>query len=199
MKSKFTKYLINLINLCLIILLIIFYEPIKNSFVNKKIYGFETFIKIENYNLIDQNDIPITKDYLKSKCTFATFGYIGCSTTCITAMGNLVRLSKHLPKCNYHFITIDNETDDSIRLKKFIGPFESNFKALKSNSDEELRMILKNFEVQYSKSYLTKNPEFHHTSHTFFIDSNATIRIIYPNGYTNLNEIINDIKTLENQ
>lgn len=78
--------------------------------------------KLPEFQLMDMDNKPFTRDNLLNRWTFIFFGYTHCPKLCPMTIASLNQLSARLPAQNTQilFITIDPAHDDATRLKAFL-------------------------------------------------------------------------------
>lgn len=97
-------------------------------------YVYDQPKQLVNFNLVDENGDPATRESLRGHWTFAFVGYTHCPDICPAAMANL-RLTNQLigdelPRPHYLLVSADPERDTPEQLKAYTGFFGEDFHGL---------------------------------------------------------------------
>lgn len=90
--------------------------------------------QITDFQLVDGNGNPFTKESLKGHWTMMFFGFTNCGVVCPTSMSALNRmyqnLQKQLPNDQLPqvvMVSVDPERDTMEKMKKYVASFNPNF------------------------------------------------------------------------
>ncbi|MCG9875585.1 MAG: SCO family protein [Leptospiraceae bacterium] len=162
-------------------------------------YGLQVSNKIEEFSLVDQDGNEFSENNFKNKHSLVFFGYTKCYTVCPVSMRKLEALSKSInsPNLQIIYISIDPSRDDLESLKIYINKFGSQFVAL-NGTKERVNRLGQKFRIQVSNVNFGDefNPQYEHSGHIYFVDSNAEIKMIYPTSLQDIAKITQDIQIL---
>ena len=99
------------------------YHKVRGKLVYDTVYH-----QIPDYNLYDQNGTKISLNNFKDQIVVYSFFYINCPTLCTQINKNIDSLTANFKQNNvlkFVSITVDPETDDAARLKKYAQNFHA--------------------------------------------------------------------------
>jgi protein SCO1/2 len=165
----------------------------------------------KSYQLINQDSANVTfPDVIKGHITVLGFIYTHCPDICPMTTHNMYLTEKRLKEqgiddVKFVGISFDPDRDTPEVLTKFAEVRDISFKnwILLTGKKEIVEDLLKRFDVKAIKTDQTVdeegNPEYSmmHTDRISLVDENGILRKNYKGSTLNLDEIIEDIKTLK--
>lgn len=165
----------------------------------------------KSYQLINQESANVTfPDVIKGHITVLGFIYTHCPDICPMTTHNMYLTEKKLKEqgiddVKFVGISFDPDRDTPEVLTKFAEVREISFKnwMLLTGNKEIIEDLLRRFDVKAIKTDQTVdeegNPEYSmmHTDRISLVDENGILRKNYKGSTLNLDEIIEDIKTLK--
>lgn len=191
MKNSHKSWLIAFTSIIVgLIVYIVMIIPLQKNYYARhvNIHGiyFLNPIKIENIELIDQNNKPFTIDRLKNHWSLLFFGFTHCDIVCPVTLSTLNQfyqsIEKILPEKDMPqiiFITIDPENDTTARLKKYLAQFNSHFIGARTSIEKTIS-LKKQFYIFAEKIPSNKKfAQYNHTSDILLINPNAEIQAYF--------------------
>lgn len=165
----------------------------------------------KSYQLINQDSANVTfPDVIKGHITVLGFIYTYCPDICPMTTHNMYLTEKRLKEqgiddVKFVGISFDPDRDTPEVLTKFAEIREISFKnwMLLTGNKEIIEDLLRRFDVKAIKTDQTVdeegNPEYSmmHTDRISLVNENGILRKNYKGSTLNLDEIIEDIKTLK--
>lgn len=165
----------------------------------------------KSYQLINQDSVNITfPDVIKGHITVLGFIYTHCPDICPMTTHNMYLTEKRLKEqgiddVKFVGISFDPDRDSPGVLAKFAEVREISFRnwMLLTGKKEIIEDLLRRFDVKAIKTDQTVdeegNPEYSmmHSDRISLVDENGILRKNYKGSTLNLDEIIEDIKTLK--
>jgi protein SCO1/2 len=165
----------------------------------------------KSYSLINQDSISVSfPEIIKDKLTVIGFIYTHCPDICPMTTHNMQLTEKKLKESGiddvfFTAISFDPERDSPGVLKKFAEVRDINFNnwVLLTGEKSVVTDLLRRFDVKAIKTdeYTDEDGEqvysMMHTDRISLIDENGILRKNYKGSTLNIEEIINDIKTLK--
>ena len=202
---KFKIMCANKIVLVLLSLLILFSVSCKDNL------PLDKDLTKKSYDLINQNgERVIFPDNIIENITVMGFIYTHCPDICPMTTHNMYLTQKKLNDSgfkNVKFVALsfDPERDSPEVLTKFAQIRELDFNSwtLLTGSKPTINDLMKRFDVKAIKTDETfdneGNPEYSmmHTDRISLIDKNGRLRKNYKGSALNIEELVEDIKTLE--
>jgi protein SCO1 len=122
-----------------------------------------------SWMLYDTNGNPYSSKDLEGKYYLIYFGFTFCPDVCpvsLMKMSNALNMVKESKEYTYFdldalFVSVDPDRDSNERIEEYCKIFHPDLKGLthKSNSNEDLKTILKKFKIHVSKILLTEEEE----------------------------------------
>lgn len=165
----------------------------------------------KSYNLINQEgEVRVFPDFIKGKITVMGFIFTHCPDICPMTTHNMYLTEKQI-KANgiddvkFVALSFDPDRDSPEVLKKFaeIRDLDFNSWTLLTGERATVYDLLKRFDVKAIKTDENLdedgNPEYSmmHTDRISLIDENGRLRKNYKGSTLNVEELVNDIKTLK--
>ena len=165
----------------------------------------------KSYNLINQEGEEVKfPEIIKEHLTVMGFIYTHCPDICPMTTHNMYLTEKELKKANINNVkfvalSFDPDRDSPEVLKKFAEVRELDFKSwtLLTGQKSTVNELMKRFEVKAIKTDERTDeegvPEYSmmHTDRISLIDENGILRKNYKGSTINIEELVNDIKTLK--
>ena len=165
----------------------------------------------KSYNLINQEREEVKfPEIIKGHLTVMGFIYTHCPDICPMTTHNMYLTEKELKKANINdakfvALSFDPDRDSPEVLKKFAEVRELDFKSwtLLTGEKNTVNELMKRFDVKAIKTDERTDeegiPEYSmmHTDRISLIDENGILRKNYKGSTINIEELVNDIKTLK--
>ncbi|MBE0570820.1 MAG: SCO family protein [Ignavibacteriaceae bacterium] len=165
----------------------------------------------KSYTLINQDSTRVVfPDNIKGHITVLGFIFTHCPDICPMTTHNMYLTEKQLKQdgisdVKFVAISFDPERDSPEVLKKFAEVRELDFKSwtLLTGEKNTITEMLKRFDVKAIKTDEFKDAEGNyeysmmHTDRISLIDEKGRLRKNYKGSTINIEELVNDIKTLE--
>lgn len=165
----------------------------------------------KSYNLINQEGKEVVfPDIIKRQITVMGFIFTHCPDICPMTTHNMYLTERELKKIRiddvkFVALSFDPDRDSPEVLKKFAEVRELDFKSwtLLTGEKNTVNDLLKRFDVKAIKTDESidedGNSEYSmmHTDRISLIDENGKLRKNYKGSTINIEELINDIKTLK--
>jgi protein SCO1/2 len=166
-------------------------------------YGFPYFLKINDFQLTNQDGKKVKFSDYKGKYVLIFFGYTYCPDVCPTTMlriqETLEELGDYKKYIKVLFISVDPERDTPQALKKFISFYDPTGKYIEglTGTPEEIKKVAKQFKAYYKKVPI-ENKEVgylvDHSAYIYLIDPKGILRLIYRPANDDPKRIAEDIK-----
>lgn len=165
----------------------------------------------KSYNFINQDgENVIFPDIIKGQITVMGFIYTHCPDICPMTTHNMYLTQKKLKEgeiddVKFVALSFDPDRDSPEVLKKFAEVRELDFKSwtLLTGEKSTVNEIMKRFDVKAIKTDESIDEEGNseysmmHTDRISLIDENGRLRKNYKGSTINIEELVNDIKTLK--
>jgi protein SCO1/2 len=165
----------------------------------------------KSYNLINQDgDSVVFPDIIKGQITVMGFIFTHCPDICPMTTHNMYLTQKKLREdgiddVKFVALSFDPDRDTPEVLKKFAEARELDFKSwtLLTGEKTTVNELLKRFDVKAIKTDESTDAEGNyeysmmHTDRISLIDESGRLRKNYKGSTVNIEELVNDIKTLK--
>jgi len=165
----------------------------------------------KNYNLINQEGEEVVfPDIIKGSITVMGFIYTHCPDICPMTTHNMYLTEKELKKANINDVkfvalSFDPDRDSPEVLKKFaeVRELDFNYWTLLTGEKSIVYELMKRFDVKAIRTDEITDSEGNyeysmmHTDRISLIDENGRLRKNYKGSTINIEELVNDIKTLK--
>jgi len=165
----------------------------------------------KSYNLINQEGVEVKfPEIIRGSITVLGFIYTHCPDICPMTTHNMYLTERELKKANINDVkfvalSFDPDRDSPEVLKKFAEIRELDFKnwTLLTGEKSTVNDLLRRFDVKAIKTDENVDEDgileysMMHTDRIALIDENGRLRKNYKGSTLNIEEIIKDIKTLE--
>lgn len=168
--------------------------------------SLDTFHKISDFNLINQDGNSITQETFTGKIYVADFFFTSCPGICPKMTNNMTMLQEEFYTDDDVMLlsySVTPEKDSVPVLKQFAiskGISSQKWHLLTGNQEDIYKLGRRDYFVEEDLGLEKDIKDFLHTENFILIDKNRHIRGIY-NGInkTSINQLIADIKTLKNE
>ncbi|HER26196.1 MAG TPA: SCO family protein [Rhodospirillales bacterium] len=130
------------------------------------------------FNLVDQNNKPVTQDDFKGRYMLIYFGYTFCPDVCPTSLAVMTEalemIGDKADKVTPIFISVDSERDTPEQMKMYIGYFHPRMVGL-SGTVDQITEVTKAY-----KAYFTKVSD--DGEEDYLMDHSSIIYLIGPDG-----------------
>jgi protein SCO1/2 len=144
--------------------------------------------QVTDFSLTDQYDQEFTFSGGSEEISLIFFGYTLCPDVCPTTLADLVRVKRLLgddaKKVSFIWVTVDPERDSPYVLRQRIAAFDPEFIGL-SGTREELQPVWEDFGVIANRDDTQDSAAGYlisHSAFTYLVDSDRTIRVVFPFG-----------------
>ncbi len=168
--------------------------------------SLDTFHKISDFNLTNQDGNSITQETFTGKIYIADFFFTSCPGICPKMTNNMNMLQEEFYTDDDVMLlsySVTPEKDSVPVLKQFAiskGISSQKWHLLTGNQEDIYKLGRRDYFVEEDLGSEKDIKDFLHTENFILIDKNRHIRGIY-NGInkTSINQLIADIKTLKNE
>ena len=163
---------------------ILFAEFTKNDLDGFKAEGilWPSPPRLNEFFLIDKDNLPFTLDDLKGKWSIIFFGFANCPDICPSTLMEMSKAEiklRAMPEFGNSgqliFISVDPERDSPTVLKTYVSHFSQDLQAA-SGSQKELRILAKSVGAIFLKV------DSHNNDHSYSVDHSAGIFFVSPDA-----------------
>jgi len=137
----------------------------------------------------------------RGKVVVLAFGFTSCPDVCPTTLATLAGTRKKLAaqanQLQVVYITVDPETDNPERMRKYLASFDPTFVG-GTGTAEQLAAVRQAYGIAATRKVVGVNYTFSHSSYTYLIDRNGSLRALMPYGQSS-DDYVHDVKILLNQ
>ncbi|MET0163908.1 MAG: SCO family protein [Vicinamibacterales bacterium] len=137
----------------------------------------------------------------RGKVVVLGFGFTSCPAICPTTLAVLAEARKKLSvsadDVQVVFVTVDPEKDDTELMRKYLASFDPTF-AGGTGTAEQLAAVRQAYGVLAEKKPLAGGYTVAHSSFTYLIDRDGSLRALMPFGHT-ADDYVHDVKLLLNK
>ena len=140
--------------------------------------------KLNEFFLIDKDNLPFTLDDLKGRWSIMFFGFANCPDICPSTLMEISKAEKKLREIpefgnsgQLIFISVDPKRDTPTILKTYVSHFSSRLQAA-SGSQEELQILAKSVGAIFLTVDSDSNNNSYSVDHSagiFFVSPDATL------------------------
>ncbi len=160
---------------------------------------------IEDFTYINQDEEEFGLSDLKGQVWIADFIFTNCTTVCLPMSTNMSKLQKRLKEEGLDVqlvsFSVDPEVDDPQTLKKYGEEYEADMKSwtfLTGYDQEEIERFAKeNFKTIVQKP--SDSDQVTHGTLFYLVDASGKIVKYYDGVKPDLDEIVSDVKDLQNE
>ena len=141
--------------------------------------------QLNDFELIDQDNQPVTKKSLKGHVWVASFIFTSCSVNCVQITNGMIELNKKLaaaPDIQLVSFSMDPDTDTPPVLKRYAktrGAESSRWHFVTGKKDDIYRLTREDFQLAVVESGGSKDEPIVHSSHLALVDRTGRIRGYY--------------------
>ena len=137
----------------------------------------------------------------RGKVVVLGFGFTSCPEVCPTTLAVLAQARKKLSvsadEVQVVYVTVDPERDDTERMRKYLAGFDPTFVG-GTGTAEQLAAIRQAYGVVAEKKPFAGGHTVAHSSFTYLIDRDGSLRALMPFGHT-ADDYVHDVKLLLNK
>ena len=126
------------------------------------------------FSLRGSDGTELKLSHYRGKVVILAFGFTSCPDVCPTTLATLAEARKKLgeqaDRLQILYITVDPETDNPERMRKYLGSFDPTFVG-GTGTAEQLAAIRQNYGIAATRQTLGTNYTFSHSSFTYLIRS----------------------------
>ncbi|HEY4368890.1 MAG TPA: SCO family protein [Steroidobacteraceae bacterium] len=134
----------------------------------------------------------------RGKAVVLGFGFTSCPDVCPTTLATLAQARRKLGSAaadvQIVYITVDPERDTAARMKQYLGSFDATFVG-GTGTAEQLAALRKEYGIQAEKKTYGSSYVYAHSSFTYLIDRNGSLRALMPYGRAP-DDYVHDLKIL---
>jgi protein SCO1 len=134
----------------------------------------------------------------RGKVVVLGFGFTSCPEICPTTLAVLAQARKKLSvsadEVQVVYVTVDPERDDTERMRKYLASFDPTFVG-GTGSAEQLAAVRQAYGVVAEKKPFAGGYMVAHSSFTYLIDREGSLRALMPYGHT-ADDYVHDVKLL---
>lgn len=154
-----------------------------------------------DFSLRGSDGTELKLSHYRGKVVILAFGFTSCPDVCPTTLATLAETRKKLGEQAHElqvlYITVDPETDNPERLRKYLGSFDPTFVG-GTGTAEELADVRQNYGIAATRKTLGTSYTFSHSSFTYLIDRNGRLRALMPYEQSS-DDYAHDVKILLNR
>lgn len=137
----------------------------------------------------------------RGKVVILAFGFTSCPDVCPTTLATLAETRKKMGEqanqLQVLYITVDPETDSPARMRQYLASFDPTFVG-GTGTAEQLASVRQDYGISATKKSLGTNSTFSHSSFTYLIDREGSLRALMPYGQSS-EDYVHDIRILLHQ
>jgi len=137
----------------------------------------------------------------RGKVVILAFGFTSCPDVCPTTLATLAETRKKLgaqsSQLQVLYVTVDPETDNPERMRKYLGSFDRTFVGGTGTADQ-LAAVRQDYGIAADRKTLGTSYTFAHSSYTYLIDRSGSLRGLMPYGQSS-DGYVHDVKILLSQ
>ena len=137
----------------------------------------------------------------RGKVVVLGFGFTSCPEVCPTTLAVLAQARKKLSvsadEVQVVFVTVDPERDDTELMRKYLASFDPTFVG-GTGTAEQLAAVRQAYGVVAEKKPFAGGYTVAHSSFTYLIDRDGSLRALMPFGHT-ADDYVHDVKLLLNK
>jgi protein SCO1/2 len=137
----------------------------------------------------------------RGKVVVLGFGFTSCPEICPTTLAVLAQARKKMSvsadEVQVVYVTVDPERDDAERMRKYLASFDSTFVG-GTGSAEQLAAVRQAYGVVAEKKPFAGGYTVAHSSFTYLIDRDGSLRALVPYGHT-ADDYVHDVSLLLNK
>jgi len=137
----------------------------------------------------------------RGKVVVLGFGFTSCPEVCPTTLAVLAQARKKLSvsadEVQVVYVTVDPERDDTERMRKYLASFDPTFVG-GTGTAEQLAAVRQAYGVLAEKKPFAGGHTVAHSSFTYLIDRDGSLRALMPFGHT-ADDYVHDVKLLLNK
>ena len=134
----------------------------------------------------------------RGKVVVLGFGFTSCPEVCPTTLAVLAQARKQLSvaadEVQVVYVTVDPERDDTERMRKYLASFDPAFVG-GTGTAEQLAAVRQAYGVVAEKKSFAGGYTVAHSSFTYLIDRDGSLRALMPFGHT-ADDYVHDVKLL---
>lgn len=175
-------------------------------FIDSKIAKLKISHQISNFQLVNQDSLPINQNIISDKIHIANFIFTSCGSICPTMTKNLKIFSDKTVGWNdvailSFSVTPWIDTPSTLKKYMFINNIRDNrWHFITGEKNKIYDLARKSYFAEEEIGFTKDNSEFLHTEHILLVDKHKKIRGIY-NGTLELDilQLIEDVKILREE
>ncbi len=144
----------------------------------------------------DGSDLKLSR--YRGKVVILAFGYTSCPDVCPMTLAVLAQARKKLGEegneLQVVYITVDPERADAERLREYLAAFDPTFVG-GTGTAERLATVRKEYGVVADKKTVDTGYSIAHSSSTYLIDRDGSLRALMPYGHTP-DDYVHDLRIL---
>jgi protein SCO1/2 len=134
----------------------------------------------------------------RGKVVVLGFGFTSCPAICPTTLAVLAQARKKLGvsgnEVQIVYVTVDPERDDAEHMRRYLAGFDPTFVG-GTGTVEQLAAVRQDYGVVAEKTPVAGGYAVAHSSFTYLIDRDGSLRALMPYGHT-ADDYVHDVKLL---
>jgi protein SCO1/2 len=140
-----------------------------------------------DFSLRGSDGAELRLSRFRGKVVILEFGFTSCPDVCPTTLGALARAREQLgadgDALQVVYVTVDPERDDAERLRTYLAAFDPTFLG-GTGTAEQLSAVRNEYGIAASRNDSGRSYSFSHSSFTYLIDREGSLRALMPYGHT---------------
>ena len=151
-----------------------------------------------DFSLRGSDGAELKLSHYRGKVVVLAFGFTSCPDVCPTTLATLAETRKKLGEeardLQVLYITVDPETDNPERMRKYLASFDPTFVG-GTGTAEQLAAVRQDYGMALARKTLGGSSTFSHSSYTYLIDRSGSLRALMPYGQSS-DDYVHDVKIL---
>lgn len=151
-----------------------------------------------DFSLSGSDGSELNLSRYRGKVVVLAFGYTSCTNVSPITLSVLAQARKKLGmegnKFQVVYVTVDPERDDAERMRKYLAGFDPTFVG-GTGTAERLAAVRKEYGVVATKEPVGTSYSVAHSSYTYLIDRDGSLRALMPYGHTP-DDYVHDLRIL---
>lgn len=199
--TQYTQYTNTFILICIVLSIILACTPKPINFYATDITGSNIGRNTVTWRLYNAKGQAVQLEDFKGKILVVFFGFTQCPDVCPTTLINYAYALKSLKQqaidtanIQVVFITLDPERDKFPQLQQFTAAFNSNFIALRGDSNVT-KQAADSFKIFYAKTNQSSDYSIDHTAASYIFDAQGRIRLFVRHDQS-IDNLVHDLKQI---
>jgi protein SCO1/2 len=151
-----------------------------------------------DFSLRGSNGAELKLSRYRGKVVVLGFGFTSCPAICPTTLAVLAQARKELGvsgnEVQVVYVTVDPERDNAELMRRYLAGFDPTFVG-GTGTAEQLAAVRQDYGVVAEKTPFADGYAVAHSSFTYLIDPDGSLRALMPYGHT-ADDYVHDVKLL---